>query len=695
MTRTSMGPNGRNKMVINHLEKLFVTSDAATIIKELEVVHPAAKLLVLASQQQEAEMGDQTNFVVIFAGELLQQAEYLLKMGLHPSEVIEGFDIALKKTMEILQTISVDTMANGLKLEELVKVVRPAIAAKQYGYEDLLSELVVKAALEVMPKNANQFNVDSVRVVKILGGSIHDSAVVKGMVFGREPEGVVTNVTKAKIAIFSCGIDVALTETKGTVLIHNAQEMLNFSKGEEKKLEDAIKELADAGVKVVVSGSGIGELALHFLNRYNMMVVKVLSKFDLRRLCKATQATALTRLGVPTAEEMGWCDIVESVEIGSDRCTVFRQEEETSRTATIVLRGGTMNTLDDLERAVDDGVNVIKASVKDPRLVPGAGATEIELARKLQELAERTPGLNQYSIKKYAEAFEVIPRTLSDNAGLDSTEVLSKLYAAHQTEKISMGVDIESEDNGVLDAKEAGIFDVLSIKQMAIRLATNAAITILSVDQIIMSKPAGGPKVKENKEWDEDYIALELKGIQYENRPVNLLKGEQNSEDFTEINPNNTIPVFEWNGHRFHQSLAILEFLEEVHPDIPLLPKDPFERAKVRSVVGLICCDIHPIQNLRVLKKVGDAEKMEWGKFWITRGFDALEKLLSDGFASKYCVGDELTLADACLVPQYYNAVRFGVDLSAYPAINRIHETLSSLDAFKKAHASAQPDATA
>ncbi|KAI8833726.1 chaperonin Cpn60/TCP-1 family [Chytridium lagenaria] len=516
ITRTSMGPNGRNKMVINHLEKLFVTSDAATIIRELEVVHPAAKLLVLASQQQEAEMGDQTNFVVVFAGELLQQAEYLLKMGLHPSEVVDGFDLASKKSyrnspeylllilLNLVVAISVDSMANGLKKEELLKVVKPTIAAKQYGYEDLLSELVTKAALEVMPKNPSQFNVDSVRVVKILGGSIHDSAVVKGMVFGREPEGVVTNVTKAKVAIFSCALDVALTETKGTVLIHNAEEMLNFSKGEEKRLEDAIKEIADSGVKVVVSGSGIGDLALHFLNRYNMLVVKVLSKFDLRRLCKATGATALTRLGVPTPEEMGYCDIVESVEIGSDRCTVFRQEEETSKTATIVIRGGTMNTLDDLERAIDDGVNVIKAIVKDPRLIPGAGATEIELARKLQDLAERTPGLNQYSLKKYAEAFEVIPRTLADNAGIDSTEVLSKLYAAHQSDKIAMGVDIESEDNGILDTKEAGIFDVLSVKQMAIRLATHVALTILSVDQIIMSKPAGGPKVKENKEWDED-----------------------------------------------------------------------------------------------------------------------------------------------------------------------------------------------
>ncbi|KAJ3077833.1 T-complex protein 1 subunit theta [Rhizoclosmatium hyalinum] len=450
-------------------------------------------------------MGDATNFVVVFAGELLSQAEYLLKMGLHPSEVIDGYEVAVRKAFEILQTLQTHSLENPHSKSDLVALVKPAIASKQFGYEDLLADVVAQAALEIMPKTANQFNVDSIRVVKILGGSIHDTKVVKGMVFGREAEGVVTAATKAKIAIFTCPIDVSLTETKGTVLIHNAKEMLNFSKGEESKLEEAIKQIADAGVKVVVTGSGIGELALHFMNRYNMMVIKVLSKFDIRRLCKVVGATALTRLGAPMPEEMGYCDIVEAVEIGSDRCTVFRQEDESTKTATIVLRGGTTNAIDDLERAIDDGVNVIKAAVKDGRLVPGAGATEIELARKLTEIGERTSGLNQYAIKKFAQAFEVIPRTLAENAGLDSTEVLSRLYATHQTSNTSTGVDIESETNDVLDASKAGIYDLLAVKHMAIKLATHAACTILSVDQIIMSKPAGGPKVPQQRGgMDED-----------------------------------------------------------------------------------------------------------------------------------------------------------------------------------------------
>ncbi|KAJ3286574.1 T-complex protein 1 subunit theta [Borealophlyctis nickersoniae] len=503
ITRTSLGPNGRNKMVINHLEKLFVTNDAATITRELEVVHPAAKLVVLASQQQEAEMGDGTNFVTVFAGELLQKAENLLRMGLHPSEVMEGYQVAGKKALELLETVVVDTVKDAGS-EQVYNVVKSALASKQYGYEDLLARLVVDAALIVMPKNPSNFNVDSIRVVKILGGSIHDTAVVKGMVFGREPESVVTKATKAKVAVFTCPLDVQITETKGTVLIKSAEDMLNFSKGEEKQLESQIKELADAGVKVVVTGSGVGELALHFLNRFDMLVVKVLSKFDLRRLCRVTGATALARVGAPMAEEMGYCEVVETVEIGSDRCTVFRQEEEATKTATIVIRGGTQNSIDDIERAIDDGVNNIKAIAKDGRLLAGAGAWEIEVARQLQSIGEKTPGLNQYAIKKFAEALEVTPRTLAENAGLDSTEIISKLYAAHAQGLSTAGVDIESEDEGVLDAKAKGIYDPLSVKQFAMRLATHAAMTVLSVDQIIMSRPAGGPKVKENKNWDED-----------------------------------------------------------------------------------------------------------------------------------------------------------------------------------------------
>ncbi|KFY16484.1 hypothetical protein V492_01295 [Pseudogymnoascus sp. VKM F-4246] len=505
--QTSLGPYGRNKIVINHLQKMILTSDAATILRELDVVHPAAKLIVMASQQQEAEMGDATNLVIVLAGELLKKAEDLLRMGLKTSDVVQGYERAQKYALEALDELTVDKVEDMRSQKELSKAIRTVVASKQCGSEDFLADLIAEAVLAVLPKNPVQFNVDTVRVVKIMGGSMEQSRVVKGMVFGREPDGSVKKAVRAKVGVFSCPIDTSQTETKGTVLLHNAKEMMDFTTGEESQLEVAIKELYDSGLRVVIAGSTVGELAMHYLNRFGILVIRILSKFELRRVCRVVGATPLARLGAPMPDEMGSIDIVETLEIGGDRVTVFRQENDSTKTATIVLRGATMNHLDDIERAVDDGVNVVKAITRDPRLVPGAGATETELVERIMAHGETTPGLPQYAIKKYAEAFEVIPRTLAESAGLDATEVLSRLYTAHhKKEDWSTGVDIENDDGtGVLDAKDAGILDLLVSKSWAIRLATEAARTVLSVDQIIVARQAGGPKPPApNANWDED-----------------------------------------------------------------------------------------------------------------------------------------------------------------------------------------------
>jgi len=505
--QTSLGPYGRNKIVINHLQKMILTSDAATILKELDVVHPAAKLLVMASQQQEAEMGDATNFVIILAGELLRKAEELLRMGLKSADIVQGYERAQTFALEALEELVVDKVSDLRNQDELSKAIRTVVASKQNGNEDILAQLVSEAVLAVLPKNPINFNVDNIRVVKIMGGSLEQSKVVKGMVFPKEPAGSIKKAKNAKVAVYSCAIDMGQTETKGTVLLHNAKEMMDFSKGEEAQLETSIKELHDAGIRVVVAGSTVGELALHYLSRYDMLVIKILSKFELRRVCRVVGATPLARLGAPMPDEMGSIDIVETLEIGGDRVTVFRQEDEVTRTATLVLRGATQNHLDDVERAIDDGVNAIKAITRDPRLVPGAGATELQLVERIQAFADKTSGLPQYSIRKFGEAFEVVPRTIAESAGLDATEVLSRLYTAHhKKDDWATGVDIENDDGtGTLDAKDEGILDLMIAKSWAIKLATEAARTVLSVDQIIVARQAGGPKPPgPNPNWDED-----------------------------------------------------------------------------------------------------------------------------------------------------------------------------------------------
>lgn len=427
--------------------------------------------------------------------------------------------------VDTLIELVVDEVKDLRSHRELAKAIRTVIASKQNGSEDFLADMVAEAVLAVLPKQPVNFNVDNIRVVKIMGGSLEQSKVVKGMVFGREPDGSVKKAKNAKVGVFSCPIDISQTETKGTVLLHNAKEMMDFTKGEESQLETSIKGLHDSGLRVVVAGATVGELALHYLNRFGILVVKVLSKFELRRLCRVVGATPLARLGAPMPDEMGKVDVVETLEIGGDRVTVFRQENDATRTATLVIRGATQNHLDDIERAIDDGVNVVKAITRDAKLVPGAGATEMQLIERISAFGEKTPELSQYAIKKYAEAFEVIPRTLAESAGLDATEVLASLYAAHhksssrnedsdeddddddEDEDWTMGVDVENEDGtGTLDAKEEGILDLLVSKQWAIRLATEAARTVLSVDQIIVARQAGGPKPPSGQHpgWDED-----------------------------------------------------------------------------------------------------------------------------------------------------------------------------------------------
>jgi len=503
ITRTSLGPNGMNKMVINHLEKLFVTNDAATIIKELDVIHPAAKMAVMAAQQQEKEVGDGTNLVVVLSGELLHKAEDLLLLGLHPSEIIAGYEKAGKKALEFLSELVVHKTDNLRDVAQVAMGIKSAVGSHMYSFQDFLAPLIAEACVQVLPKNPSNFNVENVRISKIAGSGVTETTVVKGFLLPRPAEGTVKHVVNAKIAVFATGIDLGKTETKGTVLIKNADDLLNFSKGEEKLMEETIKAIAATGAKVLVSGSSVSDMALHFIEREKMMCVKVPSKFQLRRVCQAVGAIPLVKIGAPTPEELGICDVVTVDEIGSTQCVIFRQEKEESKVATIVVRGSTDNIMDDVERAIDDGVNVFKSMCKDAQFVPGAAATEIELARRLLSLSDSTPGLEQYAIRKYAEAFEVVARTLSENSGFNGTEMISNLYAAHTKGNVNVGIDIESTGQ-VADAVQMGVLDLLLVKQSAIRHATDTAVTILRIDQIIMSKPAGGPKPPKQGPMDAD-----------------------------------------------------------------------------------------------------------------------------------------------------------------------------------------------
>jgi len=492
-------------MVINHIEKLFVTSDAATIISQLEVQHPAAKMMVMASQMQEQEVGDGTNFVVLLIGSLLEEAAELIKMGLKPIEIVEGYELAKDKILsEFLPEQVVKDVKDAASSDLMVQAVKTSVMTKQFGNEDFLTPLIVEACKSTLVEGQT-FNVDNVRVCKILGSGIEGSQVVHGMVFKRFVEGSVTKVSDAKVVVLTCAVDISTTETKGTVLLKSAEELLNFSQGEESFLEQQIKAFSDAGVKVLVSGGKFGEMALHFCNKYKIMAVRLQSKFDVRRVAKAVGATVIPRIEVPKPQEIGFCDNVYIDEVGDTAVVIFKQNSRQSKISTIVVRGSTDNVMDDIERAVDDGINTFKGLVKDGRLVAGAGAVEMQLARRVASFGETLPGMEQYAVQKFADALESLPIAISDNAGIRSQDLITLLRAAHASGEKHVGIDITSETPKVLNAVDKNLVDLYLLKEWGIKYAVNTACTILQVDQIICAKMAGGPKPRDGGgDWDQD-----------------------------------------------------------------------------------------------------------------------------------------------------------------------------------------------
>lgn len=406
--------------------------------------------------------------------------------------------------MSLLDHLAIHKVPDVKNFDSVSKALRSCVASKQYGLEDILTPLIAKACISVLPANINLFSVESIRVAKVLGGSISDSTVIQGSVVLRNVEGTVSKVKDGRVAIFTCDFESSQSETKGTVLLKSAEEFTNYTKSEESMLGSKIKAIADAGVTVIAAPK-FGEVAMHFIEKYRIMAIRCQSKFDLRRIARTTGAIALAKMVTPTVDEIGRADNVDVQEIGSTKCIVFRQTKEGSRISTILVRASTQNMLDDIDRAIDDAVNVFKGITRDPRFVAGAGACEIELSRKLHEFADARPGLDQYAIKKYAEALEVVPRVLAETSGFDATNVISTLVAAHASEQNTAGLNVE--DGTVMDTAKGNILDLLLVKHWAIRLATEAVCTVLRVDQIIMAKTAGGPKPRDMQAADANDAA--------------------------------------------------------------------------------------------------------------------------------------------------------------------------------------------
>ena len=496
MTRTALGQNGNYKYIINMHDKLYLTKDTNVMAEQLEINHPAVNVLVDALKAQSSEQGDGTNFVVTFGGELMKYAAKLITEGLKVADVSEGYEKAYNKAMELLDKAEKHKVKDINNLEEVTKFIKPVIGSKLvHGQEDFLAPLVAQACINVVPKEKEKFDVDNVRVAKILGGNLMKSEVIKGMLVVRKTEGSVISCENCNVAVYNCEFTTKGAETNDQVVFKTADELLNYTKSEEEHMESVIKEIVDSGVKCVITGGSISNLAIHYLDKYGIMAFRTMSKFELRRIARSIGATLLVRLGAPTKEEMGYADEIKLTEVSSQKCILIRRENENNKISTVVLRGTTNDMLDNLERVVNCGVNAYRAVCKNPEFVAGAGAIDMYLSQGIVEYSREVKSLDQYAIEAFGEAFEVIPRTIMENSGINVNEKLSTLRAKN-TKNPNMGINIKTGE--IEDASNFGVLDHLETKRWAIKHAYNSIRTIIKIDQIIVAKPAGGPNLTNN-----------------------------------------------------------------------------------------------------------------------------------------------------------------------------------------------------
>jgi T-complex protein 1 subunit theta len=489
------------KIIKNHLGKIFVSGDAATMLSEAEIQHPAAKMLTNAAQMQGEQVGDATNLVVVLAGELMHRAVELIHAGIHTRDIVAGYQRALQKTLEIIPTLSSSPIVFDLTDETSVAAaLKTALSSHQFLDADHLSRLSAAACLNAYPQRKGRFNVDNIRIAKALGGSVDDSYFVRGFVVPREVMGTIRRKTDCRLAVFTTSFDLPESDTKMQTVFKSGAEPEHYNLTQEQRMDELVTSIAEKGVNVVVCQSKITDLAVHYLEAHDIMALQLPSNWDIRRLCRAVGAVPLLRISAPTEEEIGRCPKVECQEVGSTALVAF---EAAGGVSTIVVRGATPNVIDDVERSLDDATNSFLVLTEFPRLVHGGGACEMELAVRLAKWADTLPGMEQYGVRKFAEALEIVPRQIAENSGLRISEFLAKIRAAHNREG-GEAACVDVVELAVGDAGKLGIADVAHAKEWALKLATDVAVTMLRVDQICMAKAAGGPAPRSPEARDAD-----------------------------------------------------------------------------------------------------------------------------------------------------------------------------------------------
>jgi thermosome len=508
--RTTLGPRGMDKMLVDSLGDVVITNDGVTILKEMEVEHPAAKMMVEVAKTQDEQVGDGTTTAVVIAGELLHEAERLLDQSIHPTVIAGGYRLAAEKAQQILESI-----AEPLKISDdeiLKKIAMTAMTGKKAeGSREKLAELVVKAVKQIVDKTDSGYiaDIDYIGVEKKPGGSTADSQLIQGVILDKERvhPGMPKRVKNAKIALLDCALEIEKTETDAEIRITSPEQLKAFMNEEESILKNMVDKIVATGANVVICQKGIDDLAQHYLAKAGIYAVRRAKKSDMEKLARATGGKVVTNLDDLTANDLGKASLVEERKIGDDKMT-FVEGCKDPKAVSLLIRGGTEHVVDEVERAIHDGLCVVGAAIEDGKYVVGGGAPEVELAKRLREYSETVGGREALAINAFANAVESIPRTLAENAGLDSIDILVELRAKHEKpEGKYFGVD--AYKGKVVDMYQEGVLEPLRSKTQAIKSASEAAIMILRIDDVIAAakrevSPPKGPSEEEREESSED-----------------------------------------------------------------------------------------------------------------------------------------------------------------------------------------------
>ena len=492
LVKSSLGPRGLDKMLVDSLGDVTITNDGATILKEIDAQHPTAKMMVEISKTIDTEVGDGTTSSVIFAGTLLAKAEELLSKDVHSSVIIDGFQAASEKSLEILDEIAKKVQANDK--ETLLKIAATSMESKLISEDSgVLSKIVVDAILKIT-KTKNQkssVDLDNIKVEKKAGGSITDTALVKGIVLDKEivHSGMPTKIQQAKIALINTALEIEKTEMSAEIRINDPTQMQMFLEEENRMLKSMVDKLHSIGTNVVICQKGIDDMAQHFLAKYGILGVRRVKESDMTKLAKATGGRITSNLEDISEKDLGISDLVHQKKVESDKW-VFVEGCKNPQSVTLLIRGGSQRVVDEVDRSIHDALMVVKDVIERPAIVAGGGAPEALLAAFLKDWSESFDGRQQLAIKKFAEALEIIPLTIAENAGMDPIDTMVTLRAKQSEGKKWSGIN--AKDGKVGDMLSLNIIEPVVVKEQIIKSATEAASMILRIDDVIAISGAPG-----------------------------------------------------------------------------------------------------------------------------------------------------------------------------------------------------------